>query len=961
MSGELEKLKQHRKDLLLAEVGAWLHDMGKCTDEFIQHAEARGFQSKKSKAKTPGWLNPHKAVFAPSELSQFTFSEERRPEREEEAGSSFALHLLLGEPILSALDQTVRFFGHQYTLRELIYFGRPGMVGRTKDALKKEGLPADYLGRSHGAAHVEKEKGEDQKRKASNNAWRSTAFGAEARLEPGLTETLKGVPFSGMTDRAGFQRQVSTAFPKALGDTRPPENEVTLWDWSSTVAALYKAALAGALLGYKPKPDDLHWRLLSVRVDSAAFLERIVGIPDLLARRVMLRRAFERVRNLLEEVYPLATRVYQDQDGDIYVVPSLEHSLEFTGEQGRTLEELILTEFAGGQHIPDSELGLSGEVVCDIRLDATAWQAQRPDRTFDVPPIGSVLKTRPLTHADLRQVALWWQEEAAEICPVCQLRPKAESAEVCAHCRKRREPRVQEWLSGGYYTIWIDEVSDQHGRVALLVGQFALDDWLSGDLVQTLLVKAEEKNPQGCQLKNPSPARLRRVWETTKQFWKEVRDGKIPDIVSKCQRLAFTAEFHPKQLSSHLAYELNLGGYRLPIFYRGGRQFLTIERLDYVLKQLNLGSVAKLKDKLGGEMLDLELPGEYAARRQKIGTLRNIKEVRESDYFPHIPILAEPRTFMALVPADRAVHIAQAIKTKYEREMGKVRNRLPLHLGLVFFPRKLPLRAVLEAGRGMLAGLSEQQQTWKVQEVCEFHDHLPEWLKDDPHFRGGRTIALESEGHRALWHVPLTMGDGQTKDNWYPYVFIEGDEDQLADRRRRFKGCRPIGDDKTEPCWLVHAEELRQGDKVHFTPSYFDFEFLDTNARRFDVSYTYGRRRSPTKRNRPYLLEDLQRFEDLWSLLKNGLSTAQVKQLDGLIEAKREEWEQGTGNKEYCKTFEQFVCDTLKNAGWKKSAKPKDNEMNALHHAALTGELHDVLELYMEILKRKPEQDKREV
>ncbi|MBU1247394.1 MAG: hypothetical protein KKB70_01745, partial [Proteobacteria bacterium] len=46
--------------------------------------------------------------------------------------------------------------------------------------------------------------------------------------------------------------------------------------------------------------------------------------------------------------------------------------------------------------------------------------------------------------------------------------------------------------------------------------------------------------------------------------------------------------------------------------------------------------------------------------------------------------------------------VAQAIKEKYEREMGKVRNRLPLTLGAVYFGRRTPLAAALDAGRRIL-------------------------------------------------------------------------------------------------------------------------------------------------------------------------------------------------------------------------------------------------------------------
>ncbi len=78
-----------------------------------------------------------------------------------------------------------------------------------------------------------------------------------------------------------------------------------------------------------------------------------------------------------------------------------------------------------------------------------------------------------------------------------------EKAEACEHCIKRRSSRIEAWKQNPAQTIWIDEIADHNDRVALIVGRFGLDDWLSGDLVQTMLVKAVPGNPNDCVLKKP--------------------------------------------------------------------------------------------------------------------------------------------------------------------------------------------------------------------------------------------------------------------------------------------------------------------------------------------------------------------------------------------------------------------------------------------------------------------------
>jgi hypothetical protein len=104
-----------------------------------------------------------------------------------------------------------------------------------------------------------------------------------------------------MQSRATFVPQVERAFDAALGDTRRPINEVTLADWSGAVPALYKSALAGALLGIKPtNPDHLHWRLLRVNFDVLGLYAKAVKIGDLLGYKRAVEQACEAVKKLIE-------------------------------------------------------------------------------------------------------------------------------------------------------------------------------------------------------------------------------------------------------------------------------------------------------------------------------------------------------------------------------------------------------------------------------------------------------------------------------------------------------------------------------------------------------------------------------------------------------------------------------------------------------------------------------------
>jgi hypothetical protein len=304
---------------------------------------------------------------------------------------------------------------------------------------------------------------------------------------------------------------------------------------------------------------------------------------------------------------------------------------------------------------------------------------------------------------------------------------------------------------------------------------------------------------------------------------------------------------------------------------------------------------------------------------------------------------------MALAPADRSLDILQQIKLKYEREVGKVCNRLPLHLGAVYFSRRIPLRAALDASQAMLKP-ALLAHTWDVEAIQQ--GALPSSksaLADGTdQFQQTITITLKQSGNTIDWHVPAVMGDGTTPDNWYPYVFFQHARDgntQPTGRQRAFND--------THGNWLIHAGDLQVGDQLLFTPSTFDFEFLDTTSRRFEIHYGNDGRRA-SRRTRPFYLEDLDRLETLWGYLKQ-LQPAQRYQVVSTIEATREAWH-GTDSNGQSLTdpvFRQFVADTLAGAEWRGDAWQSQGARDRLIQAGVRGELADLLELRMEIMKER--------
>jgi hypothetical protein len=883
----LKVLHDNRDALLLAEVAAWLHDMGKCADEHIIN---------QASDKPQGYLYSYK--------------------------TAQSHHLPSGLPDVCLMNETI-------SVKDLIEQGMPRVISdESKPWLLR------VLGRCHSAAHVEKElpDRETSTKQPKNNTRLSTAFGLEGDPVTGLTNALSSLPFNSMQNRAMFIPQVEVVFATAFGDTRRPINEVTLADWSGAVAALYKSALAGALLGIKPtNPDDLHWRLLRVNFDVPGLYAKAIKIGDLLGYKRAVERACEAVKKLIEEEYPLGNEIYRDSTGIYFTFPDLALPADLAQEIRRRVEEVEM-ELAPRIAVTSGDGQTATEQLKSILGKARREAQQELKQPFDAKNLNRYWQDK--WEEAQRESGKW------EVCPVCGLRPKREDREVCAVCEKRRTGRLSEWLKAlkestqPQPTIWTNEVADKNGRLALLVGKFDLEDWLSGDLVQTMLVKAVPHSPGECAPKNPSPARLRRIWETTQRFWETALDEKDseghPLLPHAPRRLLLRGKLQKEPRAPDLAEqpicELLVQGFKLSVVWDGDR-FIVCDNPAYFQETTGQSLEKVLRP---GSSFPLFTSEGYKKQDQKIGEFTIEKIEHGTSYLPFIPLLAEPQIFMALVPADRALEVVKAIKAKYEREMGKVQNRLPLHLGLVFASRRMPLQAILEAGRAMLFHIPSQAQTWKVKSTQSDGQTL--------------TLELEGNGKQIDWRVPLKMGDGATEDQWYPYVYVQTDAEP-SDRPRRFQAFNPW---LKQNAWLIHAGDLKEKDRIYFTPSTFDYEFLDTAARRFQVSYdASGQRHVRERRQRPYLLEELDELEQAWKHISR-LSKSQIYAVISTIETKREVWEKPFGTAALAlqedDVFRQFVRDTLREA---------EAYNESLERAALSGMLRDALEIHLEIMKEE--------
>lgn len=973
MSNELEILAQHRDDLLRAERAAWLHDAGKLHRDFLS-----------LNPRQPLWAKFHHLVLRrlargithiASLQPDRIFNAIREGRKALQTGvveesllvkhirtnagvSGSQAEILLGEALiedgflssdfLDLLENSVVTIADEKLVAgDLIeehaipFFSRRTGQRDNRSNASKILQQADFCDSSadKGAANASQEQG----------TFVATAFGIEKPVE--APDSL-GFSRNLVTNWASRRESIKTIrefYKEALGETRRGANDVTLWDHSYSVASLCKSSLANVVLtGWPSDFRSVCWRLLRVNFDVLGLYAKAVKIADLLAYQQAVDKACKEVKRLVEEEYPLGNEVYRDTTGIYFTFPDLNLPVDLAKEIRRRVEE-VEPELAPRIAVTKGDGQTATEQLKSILAKARREALQALAQPFDSQrhpqceqnqshELGLQALTQPCDSQNLSDV---WQQEWQEmgdgkweVCPVCRLRPmkEKEKAEACDVCLARRQSRVETWLENPQQTIWMDEIADHNDRVALLVGKFGLDDWLSGDLVQTMLVRAVENDPAACVPKNPSPARLRRVWDTCQRFWIETVEENIlakhpyaqatdnPDL--RCLRLFVIPDIAQKW-RPHIPYDGTLDGRPLSLLWDEERNhFITIINV-----QLCAGEAKSAKELIAQWPAHTVEGSDPDNPRQRWSFAVQRVESPQGElatYRPYLTLLASPDQFLAFVPASDALDIAEKIRQEYVHQFGKVQNRLPLFLGLVFFSRKMPLMAVMDTARRMLEQVRLEEEKWTVECSCPSQD------------RASHRLCLSSEEKRACFDIPLKMGDNSTDDVWYPYFFVAAGTD-LSGRRRYFQH---------NGRWLVHAGELREGDRVFVTPSRFAYIFLESAAQRFCFE--------PAKHL--MLLDDLYRLSEMWETIcqPKDMSQTKLQAIRSLFESKWHLWDlDKTDTPDYAarrETFTQLVETTFKREGIQ----------GIYAEQVLNRQFRTCLDLYLHILKRKVPKTKKE-
>ncbi len=719
--------------------------------------------------------------------------------------------------------------------------------------------------------------------------------------------------------------EINLWYSKLLSDSRYPVNDVSLWDQAYMTASMFKAVLANMILDnsnvqtYQNNPTSIKWRILGIQYDKFGLAEKGFKPAHIKWYREVSKEIDEEIKKLLEYEYPVGNEVYRDESGIYFIV----------GED--------LGENKDGSEVLKNDLSEIKEKILEI------FKEKSKDEFY--PAIFLTKASRGLMNLTFllekerenflkadwskKDLTINNNSKAIGICQICRQRlvfeddARDENQNICLDCYEQKtKGRIDEWLNNrSGETIWTSELKDKNDRIALVVMKFELMDWLNGDLLNTTVLQTginwandvnnftnelkkifknncdkrvgntvlknytdpvlhslnikqhniieslllersigdrwEEfiKQKLGSKIdfdsrkiewnqlndkdinflsslilqfllrKNPSPARLRRIWESTQEFFEEI------------EKILLCAAKIPDERRNRLYWEkvsISDGEY-----YDGDALFWA--------KDGNVYLISYLKDK-GKQSFKLR---RYEDKTYT-GVELQISNAKIETYKPYLSIIdPTPISWQFIIPAEYVPDLIKNVQKLYDEHFKYVYGKLPLHIGVVIQDYKKPLYVGINALRKMRRDVVGREKLWVEIEAKAFKAIFDEKLKKEK---------IEEQCNNPREYYPLYFGELNKGD----YQFYIRPKDNLY--------------------WLKSVKNIKDDEKVKYIPNTFDFEFLDTNARRNDIYYDENqnyRRALELKSNRPY---NIEKHFGLFLNFKEAFSTSTSKsKLNNLI------------------------------------------------------------------------------
>ncbi|EDM24321.1 CRISPR-associated protein Csx11 [Caminibacter mediatlanticus] len=283
-------------------------------------------------------------------------------------------------------------------------------------------------------------------------------------------------------------KEIKKWYSHLLSDNRFPVNDVSLFDQAYMTASMFKAVLSqlvidnSKLSSYQNNPSSIKWRILGIQYDKLGLAEKGYKPSQIMWYRDISREIDKEIQDLLEIKYPIGNEIYKDETGIYFIV----------GEDFELLSELkqeilkIFKNKTDDEFYPSFALSKASRGL--MNLTTLLEQAKENFLKQDLS-----LKNKNLC------LECGENKYPIGVCQVCKTRivyntdKKDEDKNICKFCYENKtKGRLDKWIENQKdETIWIDEIADDNNRVALITLKFELSEWLNGDLLSSIMVRNE--------------------------------------------------------------------------------------------------------------------------------------------------------------------------------------------------------------------------------------------------------------------------------------------------------------------------------------------------------------------------------------------------------------------------------------------------------------------------------------
>ncbi|MCR4432353.1 MAG: CRISPR-associated protein Csx11 [Tepidanaerobacteraceae bacterium] len=361
--------------------------------------------------------------------------------------------------------------------------------------------------------------------------------------------------------------------------------------------------------------------------------------------------------------------------------------------------------------------------------------------------------------------------------------------------------------------------------------------------------------------KPPSPARLSRIWSSTREYLDKLKAILEKDLVQKWRgkRIVWEAaaakdgeyeyaglEFWAKDCRVYLISSLERA---IPVLRKYPGKF-SREEEDKIKKMISNGDMSWLKD-------EIQITG-LSKSEEKV----SLNKARAS-YSCFIPLYSitepSPASWQFIIPADCIPGFVDTAKKLYFKKFKYVCGKLPIHIGIIVQNYKMPLYVGIKALRSMRRNIRRLQDI----EICVDKDEWPVL----PIGKSGKDYLYEQNDNMAMYYglYPLKATGGS-------YRFYMRPEDD-------------------EPSYLDYPSQVPDEAKIKAYPCTIDFEFIDSNIRRDDIFYEKGKRIDGLKQNRPYCWEEWDHFKNFIQLAEDSKTAGRLHKMAELVYRKLSEWD----------------------------------------------------------------------